>query len=169
MARDKLYDPRCANRSPSARTEFWRATAPLAADIGDKENDVNTKALMVASTVVLGLAGVAASFAPAEILAGLGVPVMAPLPVIIQLLGASYLGFAMANWTAKDNMIGGIYARPLSIGNFMHFMVGALALLKSAVAGGSGTPVVIAAIAYAVFAVMFGSLVFVGGPAGKAA
>lgn len=100
---------------------------------------MHTKALMVASTVVLGLAGVAASFAPAEILAGLGVPVMAPLPVLI-----------------------GIYARPLSIGNFMHFMVGALALLKSAAAGGSGMPVVIAAIAYAVFAGMFGYLVFVG-------
>jgi len=37
------------------------------------------------------------------------------------------------------------------------------------VAGGSGMPVVIAAIASAVFAVMFGYLVFVGGPAGKEA
>lgn len=134
-----------------------------------KGNDVNTKALMVASTVALGLAGVAASFAPAEILAALHAPATAPLPVIVQLLGALYLGAAMTNWAAKDNMIGGIYSRPISIGNLTHFMVGALALLKVVLAGRSGMPIAIAAVAYSVFAFGFGYLVFFVSPTGGSA
>lgn len=73
---------------------------------------MNTKALMVASSIFLGVIGVAATFGPVEILLAMNAPVVAPLPVFLQLLGAASLGFAMANWTAKDNMIGGIYARP---------------------------------------------------------
>lgn len=122
---------------------------------------------MVASAAALGLAGVAASFAPAEILAGLGAPATAPLPALVQLMGGLYLGFAITNWTAKDNMIGGIYARPISIGNLMHFMVGALALLKHAIAHDLGAAAGLAAIVYAAFAALFGYLVFVGAPAGK--
>jgi hypothetical protein len=91
---------------------------------------VNTKVLMVASSLALGLAGLAASFAPSELLRALGSPVAEPLPVLIQLLGSLYLAFAITNWTAKDNMIGGIYSRPLSLGNCVHFVVGSLALAK---------------------------------------
>lgn len=47
-----------------------------------------------------------------------------------QLLGALYLGFAMLNWMAKDNLMGGIYGKPVAMGNLMHFVVGAFALLK---------------------------------------
>ena len=31
---------------------------------------------------------------------------------------------------AKESLIGGIYNRPIAIGNFMHFAVGAMALIK---------------------------------------
>tara|TARA_B100000795_G_C22758264_1_gene422450 strand:- start:769 stop:1020 length:252 start_codon:yes stop_codon:yes gene_type:complete len=45
-------------------------------------------------------------------------------------MGAMYLGFAMLNWMAKGPLIGGIYDKPIAVGNFMHFGVGALALVK---------------------------------------
>lgn len=48
----------------------------------------------------------------------------------MQLLGALYLGFAMLNWMTKGNLMGGIYGKPVAIGNLMHFVVGAFALLK---------------------------------------
>jgi len=81
---------------------------------------------MTASSLTLGAIGLATSFAPVELLGALKISSTGPLPVIIQLLGALYLGFALTNWTAKDSLIGGIYARPLSIGNCLHFVAGAL-------------------------------------------
>jgi hypothetical protein len=75
---------------------------------------MKTNLLMVVSSILLGLAGIVALFAPQELLAALHVPVTHPLPVVIQLMGAFYVAFALTNWTAKDSIIGGIYARPIS-------------------------------------------------------
>lgn len=122
---------------------------------------------MVTSSFFLGLAGVAASFAPTEILTALNAPTVQPLPLLIQLLGALYFAFAMTNWTAKDSMIGGIYARPLSLGNCLHFVVGALSLLKDRFAHGFQGPFVIALVVYVIFAFCFGYLVFGLGAACK--
>jgi hypothetical protein len=126
---------------------------------------MNTKAVMVASSACLGAAGLAATFAPVELLAAAGLPVISPLPVVVQLLGALYLGFALANWTAKENLIGGIYSRPLSLANSIHFTAGALALVKAAMAGGANWPLLLATTVYAVFAGLFGYLVFGRGAA----
>lgn len=45
-------------------------------------------------------------------------------------MGALFLGFGLLNWMAKGSIIGGIYNKPLVIGNLMHFGVGAITLLK---------------------------------------
>jgi hypothetical protein len=124
---------------------------------------------MVASSLALGLAGIAASFAPSELLRAVGSPADEPLPVLIQLLGGTYLGFAFMNWTAKDNIIGGIYSRPVSLGNCVLFLTGALALAKQQFSGGFRLPLTAALIVYAVFAVGFTWLVFGRGAACKVA
>lgn len=126
---------------------------------------MNTRTLMSSSSLVLGAAGLAASFAPAEVLAALDAPAARALPVFMQLLGALYLAFAMANWIAKDSLIGGIYARPLAIGNCIHFVIGALALLKFELANGIQAPLAAAAVVYLMFALAFGYLVFGRSPA----
>ena len=41
---------------------------------------MNTKVLMVASSLALGLAGIAASFAPSELLRAVGSPAVEPCP-----------------------------------------------------------------------------------------
>jgi hypothetical protein len=125
--------------------------------------------LMVASSLTLGLAGVAASFAPTEMLRAFGSPAAEPLPVLIQLLGAMYFAFAITNWTAKDNVIGGIYSRPLSLGNSVHFIMGALALAKQQFSQGVSMPLVAVLIAYTFFAICFAWLVFGYGAACKVA
>jgi hypothetical protein len=48
----------------------------------------------------------------------------------LKILSALYLGFGILNWMAKGTLIGGIYNRPIAIGNLMHFGVGAIALVK---------------------------------------
>jgi hypothetical protein len=130
---------------------------------------MNTKILMTASSLALGLAGLAASFAPTELLWVLGSPASEPVPVLIQLLGGTYIAFAIANWTAKDSLIGGIYARPLSLGNCVHFLTGALALAKQQFSHGANAPLLVALVAYTAFAVGFGWLVFGRGAACKVA
>lgn len=121
---------------------------------------MNTKLLMIASAAVLAVIGLAATFLPQEILqyagsAGAGLDV-----VIVQIAGAAYLGFAMLNWMARENVIGGIYSRPVAFGNFLHFLVAALAVVKVALGAGRSIETVIGAVVYAFFAAAFGVLLF---------
>lgn len=116
---------------------------------------MNTRLVMLASAVFMGALGLAATFAPQEIAARLHAT-----PLAIQLLGALYLGFAMQNWMAKESLIGGIYGRPIAIGNLVHFVVAALALVKIALRLPSDRVVLGLTIAYAVFAIAFGMMLF---------
>jgi glucose uptake protein GlcU len=121
---------------------------------------MNTKLLMTASSLVLGLAGIFALFAPEVLLAMLGVPMANPLSVLIQLVGASYFSLALMNWTAKDSAIGGIYARPISLGNFAHFFIGTLLLAKYLLSKGFNMSIFLMLVVYAIFASLFYWLVF---------
>ena len=121
---------------------------------------MNTRLLMTTSSLVLGLAGIFALFAPDILLTTLNVPIADPLSVLIQLMGALYFSIAMMNWTAKDSIIGGIYARPVSLGNFAHFFSGTLLLARYVLSNGFNLPVLSMLMAYAIFAALFYWLVF---------
>jgi hypothetical protein len=73
------------------------------------------------------------------------------------------------NWMGKAVLIGGIYSRPLSIGNFSHFTIAGLAFLKATIHS-DAAPIYlwVLTIAYAAFAVSFG-VVFFTNPALKSA
>ena len=92
---------------------------------------MNTKILMTSSALVLGAAGIFALFLPEWILSAQGATATEAMSMLVQLMGALYFAFALMNWTAKDGVIGGIYARPVSLGNFAHFFAGALLLVKA--------------------------------------
>src|SRR5712671_1262127 len=113
-----------------------------------------TKALMTVTALSLAIAGLAATFLPQELLGAAGAPASGVLPVIVQLAGALYLGFALLDWMARGSTIGGIYNRPLAMANQLHFFAGTMALLK---ASGHGTPLAVAllAIPYALFTIAF--------------
>ena len=119
---------------------------------------MQTKLLMTLSALLMAILGLAASFGPLEILGQYGISGGGPDVLIIQVAGALYLGFAILNWTARVNLIGGIYSRPVALGNFMHFAVVAVVLLKAVTAG--FREILVAAIIYSVFAVWFGLVVF---------
>ena len=61
---------------------------------------------------------------------------------------------------AKTVLIGGIYARPLCMGNFIHFTIAALALIKAAMNNPHLKYVWVATIVYAIFAALFGIVLF---------
>jgi hypothetical protein len=101
-----------------------------------------------------------ATFLPQEILLGAGAPPVGLNVILIQMAGALYLGFAMLNWMAQGGVMGGIYGRPVAIGNLAHFTIGALALLKALLAGQRVPEVVVGAVAYTAFAVLFALIAF---------
>ena len=121
---------------------------------------MNSKILMFASACFMAAAGLDLLFAPVETLSAFAVGPNPLLAVVAQVMGSLYLGFAMLNWMARRSTIGGIYNRPLVMGNLIHFFVGALAFLKAANKI-PGSPVTwIVAGAYSVFALGFGTLLF---------
>jgi hypothetical protein len=120
---------------------------------------MNTKLLLTSSALVMGIAGIAGTFLPAELLTALGVAPAGVLTVIVQLLAALLFAFAMVNWAARGSLIGGIYNRPVALGNLTHFVVGALALVKAAV-GTRQTIVLVAAAIYVIFAIAFALIFF---------
>jgi hypothetical protein len=115
---------------------------------------------MMASSVFTGLLGVIASFLPNEVLNSIGILPTDTLTLFVQISGALYVGFAVMNWMAKTVLIGGIYARPLAMGNFAHFIIAAIALIKAVMKKSDLEYLWLAAILYSTFAVLFGLVLF---------
>lgn len=121
---------------------------------------MNTRLLMISSAIFLGAFGLVLSFAPHEVLQFFGAVIAQPVPVFLQLAGASLIGWALVNWFARGLIIGGIYARPLTLGNLVHFTAGALGLAKLIADGGSHPGLVFLCVGYSVFCLCFGFLAF---------
>ncbi|MCJ0742532.1 hypothetical protein [Pedobacter montanisoli] len=119
---------------------------------------MNTKLLMSTSAILMIMIGLVLSFMPKEILSVLDITTTdLTMPLILQLTGALYFGFGIMNWMAKTVLIGGIYAKPLCIGNFAHFMIAALALIKNLMYNSTASKYIwILTIIYALLAIAFG-------------
>lgn len=130
---------------------------------------MNTKILMSLSSLFMAAAGAIFTFLPQEILKISGESAGPFVVLIMQLIGALYFGFAMLNWMAKANLLGGIYSRPIAIGNFSHFLIASLALLKGASGVENSTYTWLAAAIYTGFAIAFGLVVFTNPKAVKIA
>lgn len=115
---------------------------------------------MTSSAVLMGALGITTSFLPQEILRSIGVETSAMPLLFMQILGALWMGFAMINWMAKEMLIGGIYSRPVAVGNFMHFTVGALGLIKGVLKNADMSVLWVAAAVYSVFAAGFALVLF---------
>lgn len=91
---------------------------------------MSTKIIMTTSALFLIVIGVMLSFLPNEIVNFLDIESNDITILFLKLMSALYLGFGLLNWMAKGTLIGGIYNKPIAIGNLMHFGVGAIALVK---------------------------------------
>lgn len=120
---------------------------------------MHTRALMTISAIFMGLLGLGTLFAPGEILGVHGTTPDNATMLLIQMMGALYLGFAILNWTARGVLIGGIYSRPVALGNFWHFVIVGLLLSKAAFVF-AAWPLAISAAVYSAFAIWFGVVMF---------
>ena len=118
---------------------------------------MNTKLVMTSSAIFLAVIGIILSFLPNEIADYLNVEPTIITILFLNILSALYLGFGILNWMAKGTLIGGIYNKPIAIGNLMHFGVGAIALIKIA----SNIQIhrviiILLTVLYVIFAILFG-------------
>jgi hypothetical protein len=121
---------------------------------------MNTRILMSASAIVMASLGLTGLFLPEELLTRVASSPDVQTIILVQICAAAYLGFAALNWMARGSMIGGIYGRPVTIANLLHFSVAALTLIKANIA--ALEPIVFAlAGVYTIFAVCFGMVLFV--------
>jgi hypothetical protein len=118
------------------------------------------RALLIASAVFMALLGLALTFAPSEFIGFVGSAADGWALVMLQICGALYFGFALLNWSARGTLIGGIYGRPIVIGNLVHFVIGTLALVKAPVGHGIDLVLWALTLVYAVFAVLFTVVLF---------
>lgn len=122
------------------------------------------RTILTASAVLLFLIGAAALFAPEEagtILFGGASPGQA---IAFQLAAAGLLGFAVMNWMSRRNRIGGIYARPLGLGNLRLFAVDSLSIGRGAASGALPTAALALAALLGLAALAFAWLVLASDP-----
>ena len=91
--------------------------------------------ILTVSALVLLLLGGALMFAPDELAVWTGTATSSNGALGLQLFGGALLGFAILNWMSRGNRIGGIYARPIALGNLLLSVTVALSLGKAATAG----------------------------------
>ena len=122
---------------------------------------MNTKALMIISAIFLAVNGFVLSFFPNEISVLLTNNDNHFFILILQTLGALYLGFSYINWMSKNSLIGGIYNKPLLIGNLLHFLTASMALIKLAFKFENNLQLILSyTIIYCLFTLFFGYVFF---------
>lgn len=119
---------------------------------------------MSLSAAFLAALGVGTTFLPQEILGLVGIQPVGSSVLLLQILGAAFLGFATLNWMSRGTHIGGIYSRPVSMANFFHFAIGAVALVKAAIAQRFEIEVTVIAAVYLLFGTWFGFVLFTHPP-----
>ena len=117
---------------------------------------MNTKIVMTSSALFYAIIGIILSFLPNEIADYLNVEYNIVTILFLDIMSALYLGFGILNWMAKGTLIGGIYNKPIAIGNLMHFGVGAIVLVKVVSNIQTHSEIVISlTVVYVIFAILF--------------
>lgn len=96
--------------------------------------DVAGRWLLTATAALLFALGLPLLFAADVLAAWLGVASPAG-EMLAQLAASGLLGLGVINWWWRGNSIGGIYGRPLGLGNLLCFMSAGASLGRATVAG----------------------------------
>ena len=121
---------------------------------------MKSKPVMIVSSVGFVVIGFMLLSAPDNVLAT-GEQASGKLSLLlVQLFGASLMGCGYLNWLARGIVIGGIYGRPLAVGNFIHGLIGFGILMKGVSAGMNTYAVWILLVWYFLYAAGFSVLLF---------
>ena len=117
---------------------------------------MNSKNILSSYAILTAFAGIAMLFLGDEVTTLLNVQ---SSPLINALLAALLFGFATTNWHSKNLTVGGVYGRPLVLGNLSHTLIGAISLVKI-VAVNQNPLTIILTIIYAIYAAAFTWLMY---------
>lgn len=120
-----------------------------------------TKYVVSLSSFILFLAGLTAFFIPGQLASFVGEENTPEL--LIQLYGASLLGFGFANWNIRHSLVGGIYGRAIVTGNRIQFLAGTGILLGFVLGGQIKTGILAAFAIYILLATGYAAVLFSGG------
>ncbi len=115
---------------------------------------------MSVTAVTLGAFGFFSSFFSIDLLVHTKIGYSQSADMFIQMMAALYMGFAIMNWMQREARIGGIYNRPLVMGNFFHFIISTFALGKVLMDKPHLPGMWIMTGIYLLFAVAFGLVLF---------
>lgn len=121
---------------------------------------LDTRLLMSASALYMALVGLTAALFEEELLAHFGTSTTGFPIALAGVVAGLYLGFAVLNWMARGNLIGGVYSRPVALGNFAQFLGVAVILLQQAAGSSHTLELGVAAGVNGLFALAFGYVVF---------
>ena len=124
----------------------------------------SSRIIILCTSVLLGITGVALIFAPVEVATALGFRAAPSVALVLELYGAALFGLAMTGWMVRGAIIGGIFGRSYVVGNAAHAFVGAFALIRHAMAPGATPALVVLCAGYSLLAVVFGYLMFAATP-----
>lgn len=121
------------------------------------------------SAFFYGSLGMAFTFLPQEALTAFGVAQNPYLVLCLQALGAFSMALALMNYTARRSVIGGIYSRPLLLGNTVNSVIMSIALVKYGLSEGTNLPLILigVCVTYLLIALGFVKLMF-GSPVKQA-
>ena len=129
---------------------------------------MKAKIVVTASAVLLLALGLLLNFMPQESASALGIPASPATTAMLQVLAAALLGMGILDWFSRANRMGGIYGRPLALGNFLLFGAGAIALSPGHGLAASRA-IQALAIAYSILALGYCWLIFFGDPVAEEA
>ena len=109
--------------------------------------------------MLLGIFGAGLLFAGDEVARRIAPGAAPVVEVVVQLLGGAWLGVATIDWFTRGLTIGGIYGRPIVLGNLTLYLVTAATALKAAQVS-PADPLLLVGLAAAVMTVLYTRLLF---------
>lgn len=128
---------------------------------------MSSRTILTITSLLLFVAGGAAVFAADEVAGLMDLEVSFETRIFAEFAGIGMLALAIQNWMSRGRPIGGVYARPLGLGNLLFFSTSALTLGRYLSAGMLPLEVIAVCGVFALLALAFAWLVFFSRPAAE--
>lgn len=115
-----------------------------------------SKVLLISSAVINTVLGILFTFLPQETGQLIGASEMNGADLLLmQILGSALIGIAILNYMSRGTTIGGIYGKPIQLGNLIFHFATALGLIKHLFNSGDWLMIGIPALLYTVLTIGF--------------
>lgn len=126
---------------------------------------MSSRTILTITSILLFAAGGLAVFAADEVAGLMDLEVSFETRMFAEFAGIGMLALAIQNWMSRGRPIGGVYARPLGLGNLLFFSSSALTLGRYLAAETLPIEAIALCGLFALLAVAFAWLVFFSRPA----